>query len=210
MLQQNRGPLAILCVDHDAESNALLRELLSEYKLVFASSALQALTLLRADLFHAYILDYWLPDWSGPILCREIRKIDPHGPVIFCAAAAKDQDKVVAFRAGATAYLCKPVNSELLTSRLRVLLTLAELESVHARVEEQRAIQDELQRCVVESQLHVDKARQLVRSSLERTAKVKAYKAFVQAHGSRAYFESWWSEVFSSGSASVEQRQRRG
>ena len=47
----------------------------------------------------------WAADWSGPSLCREIRKIDPHGTIVFCTAAARDNDRARAMRAGANAYL---------------------------------------------------------------------------------------------------------
>src|SRR3982751_3343033 len=64
------GRRAILCIEDDAESRKILQEILADHRLVFACSAFEALRCVNAEFFHGYVLDYWLPDWSGPSLCR--------------------------------------------------------------------------------------------------------------------------------------------
>jgi DNA-binding response OmpR family regulator len=150
----------------------------------------------RLEPFHGYVLDYWLPDWWGPALCREIRKLDPHGPIVFCTAAVRDSDRQRALRAGANAYLRKPVKAEELRSTLRGCLTVAEMESLRAKVEEERAVQNELERRLHQAHSRMETAKELVASSIERTARAKAYKAFIEARGTRAHFENWWPHVF--------------
>jgi DNA-binding response OmpR family regulator len=204
MSDMSLGRRCILCIEDDAESRNILQAILADHRLVFAGNAFQALSHVNSEFFHGYVLDYWLPDWSGPSLCRELRKIDPHAPIVFCTAAARDADRNRALRAGANAYLCKPIEPQVLRSKLRAFLTLAEMESLRAKVEEERAVQNELQRRLNHAQARIEVAKELVASSIERTAKAKAYKAFIEARGTRAHFENWWPNVYQSARANHE------
>jgi DNA-binding response OmpR family regulator len=188
----------VLVVDDDLEFRGLLEEILSDHSLVFARNAFEAIRHVNASSFHAYILDYWLPDWSGPALCREIRKSDPHAPIVFCTAAARDQDQARAMRAGASAYLCKPLDPKTLRAKLGAFISLCEMESLRAKIEEERAVQEELERRLDSVVAQTDHARALAATSIERTARSKAYKAFIDARGTRAHFDSWWPQVFQS------------
>ncbi len=196
----------ILCVDDDTESRAVLEGILAENTLVFAPTAFDAVRLTNAGGFHGYVLDYWLPDWSGASLCRAIRKVDPNAPIVFCSAAVRELDRAKALRAGANAYLCKPLDPEELRAKLGAFLSLAEMESLRAKVEEERAIQLELERRVSGAISRTNGARDLAATSIERTARAKAYKAFIEAHGCRAHFESWWPQVFGSARANLDIR----
>ena len=192
----------VLVVDDDPEFRAFLEEVLSDHTLVFAGNAYEAIRHLNSASFHAYVLDYWLPDWSGPALCREIRKSDPHAPVVFCTSAARDHDQARAMRAGASAYLCKPLDPATLRSKLGAFISLSEIESLHAKADAERAVQDELDRRLQELIAGTEHAKALAASHIERTARSKAYKAFIEARGTRVYFESWWPQLFDSARAS--------
>ena len=191
----------VLCVDPDPEARDLLPTLLPDFRLFFAATAFEALRELNARGYCGYLIDYWLPDWSGPALCREIRKIDPHAPIVFSSSAVRDQDRARALRAGANVYLCKPLDPLELRAKVKAFLTRAEIESVRAKIEEERAVQEELERRFQDAMQRVGYARQLEAASVERTARSRAYKAFIGARGTRAHFESWWPQVFSSASA---------
>ena len=69
---------SVLCVEPDAGARECLHGALADYDCSFAVNAYEALRALHSQPFDAYVLDYWMPDWSGPLLCREIRKHDPH------------------------------------------------------------------------------------------------------------------------------------
>jgi DNA-binding response OmpR family regulator len=191
----------ILVVDDDPEFRGVLEEILSDHTIAFARNAFEAIRQLNSGTFHAYILDYWLPDWSGVSLCREVRKTDPHAPIVFCTAAARDEDQARAMRAGASAYLCKPLDPRTLRAKLGAFISLSELESLRAKIEEERAVQDELERRLEYARTQSEHAKVLAASSIERTARGKAYKAFIDARGTRAHFESWWPQVYSSARA---------
>ena len=188
----------VLVVEDDPEARTLLQDVLCDYTLVFAPNAFEAIRHVNGGAFHAYILDYWLPDWSGPSLCREIRKSDPHAPIIFCSGAAREQDQARAMRAGASAYLAKPIDPKALRAKLGAFLSLAEIESLRAKVEAERAVQDELERRLDHALAVTEHAKGLADASVERTARNKAYRAFMDARGTRAHFESWWPQVFQS------------
>ena len=194
----------VLVVDGDPEFRALLEEILSDHTLVFAHTGFDALKHLNGESFHAYVLEYWLPDWSGTGLCREIRKSDPHAPIVFCTGAAREQDRHRAMRAGASAYLCKPLDPRMLRSKLGAFISLAEIESLRAKIEEERAVQEELNRQYQYMIARVDRANALAARSSERTARARAFKAFIGARGTRVYFESWWPLVFQSARANHE------
>jgi DNA-binding response OmpR family regulator len=195
------GRKSVLCVDEDVETRALLKLALPDFELVFASNAFEAIRAINSRAFDGYVLDYWLPDWAGPALCRDIRKLDPYAPVVFCTGAARDQDRARALRAGANAYLVKPVDPCDLRARLRGLLSLADAESLHAKIAEEEAIQDELQRRVAHLRERAQAANRLSAQSFERIARIKAYKAFMEGRGTRAHFDRWWPQVFQSAQA---------
>jgi DNA-binding response OmpR family regulator len=70
------------------------------------------LRIARQGGFDLYILDNWLPDNSGVELCRAIREFDAHTPILFYSAAAYAKDIQEGLRAGAQAYLVKPIIPE--------------------------------------------------------------------------------------------------
>jgi DNA-binding response OmpR family regulator len=185
----------ILCVGEEAETREVFRDTLTDYRLVFAANAYEALRALNNEVFDAYLLDFWLPDWSGVQLCREIRKRDPHGPVLFCSAAVRDGDRQRAARAGASAYLYKPVDPALLRSRVEALAQLAQSESLAARSNAQDALDtvlDEFTRKLTA----LGRPRQVSSTLVEQAARQRVYKAFVSRRGTRAHFERWWSHAF--------------
>ena len=100
----------VLCVEDDEDARELLCELLKirfiEPKAV--GTAAQALSLFQTEHFDLYLLDAWLPDLDGVELCRRMRALDAHTPVLFYSGAAFDEDKKRAFEAGANAYVTKP------------------------------------------------------------------------------------------------------
>jgi hypothetical protein len=74
----------------------------------------------------------------------------------------------------------------------------ADAASAQARIEETRVIQEELQRQAASAVARADNAMQRAEKAIERAAKIKAFKAFVDAGGTRAHFERWWPHEFAS------------
>lgn len=118
--------LRVLCVDDDEDAREMLSELL-KFLLIetrAVGTAAHALSLIEAEHFDLYLLDAWLPDLDGVELCRRVRVLDPHTPVLFYSGAAYDDDKKRAIEAGANAYVTKPDVDRLLES-VKELVSLA-------------------------------------------------------------------------------------
>lgn len=70
------------------------------------------------------ILDCAMPQMSGVDALREIRMslIASETPVLMLTARRSDRDEVIAIQAGADDYLRKPIDPDLLVSRVEMLL----------------------------------------------------------------------------------------
>ena len=202
---------AILCIDSDPESSALVTSALADHEVVIVRNAYDAITEVNRRGFDAYVLDYWLEDWAGPGLCREIRKLDPHAPILFCTAAGKDENKGRGLRAGANAYLVKPVSRAEVRAKVDGLLAMADRESLQAKRAAEAAIQGELERRFAAVRERVGAAIHLSTQAFERIARIKAYKSYLEQRGSRAHFERWWPQLFQSAQAvhAAEREERR-
>jgi two-component system OmpR family response regulator len=77
-------------------------------------TAAQALSLIQAADFDLCMLDGRLPDIDGFELCRQMRAVDSHIPILFFSGAAYAADKEKGIAAGADAYVTKPDIDELL------------------------------------------------------------------------------------------------
>jgi CheY-like chemotaxis protein len=196
MSSANRDTPSILCVEPDTRARELLQEIFAPQRVVLACNSYEALRELYRDTWDGYVLECWLPDLSGLTLCREIRKIDPRGPVLFSTSAARIEDRARAFRAGASEYLCKPIDAPLLAGKLRALLELAAQESACARPELDRALEEEFTRRIDELWNRTGADIERARRAMERICRPKAAAAFTKAGGTRAYLHRYWNVAF--------------
>lgn len=187
---QTREQQTVLCVDKDEESRAVWRQALAGYEVIFACGAYEALRNINARLFDLYALEYWLPDWSGPSLCRDIRKEDPHVPVCFCSSADTAEAERRARRAGATAYVLKPAHPEVLKTEISVIMQAAARRSATARIVAFVAIQKELEKRF--AALSAVALSDDIQRALKRSARSKAKEAFLSRGGTLAAFERIW------------------
>ena len=86
-------------------------------------SGLDAWVLLDSDqaLYELGILDWMLPDLSGPDLCRRTRSRGLDLPLLLLTARSDTADRVAGLDAGADDYLSKPFAMEELLARVRAL-----------------------------------------------------------------------------------------
>jgi two-component system, OmpR family, response regulator len=100
----------VLCVDDDEDSREMLGLLLKYWRIESKTvgTAAQALSLIQAERFDLYMLDAVLPDIDGFELCRRMRELDPHTPILFFSGAAYETDKQRGMEAGANDYVSKP------------------------------------------------------------------------------------------------------
>jgi signal transduction histidine kinase len=122
-------PVNILLVDDEARNLDILESFLTapDYNLVRALTAEQALLVLLEGEFAAIVLDIQMPRISGIELANIIkqRKRTQHIPIIFLTAYyQEDKDVLQGYGTGAVDYLTKPVNPQILKSKLEVFVDL--------------------------------------------------------------------------------------
>lgn len=183
----------ILCVEPSDDIPHWLTQVMPAYEWVFVNNAFDAIRTLHARALDAYVLEYWLPDWSGTSLCREIRKYDPNSPVLFLTNATADNDRKRALRAGGDGYICKPADAHELSTTLQRLLTNSDVRSLRAKPEAEEAVREVLARSMLTDTNPIPQTRA---QSIERIAKARAYKAFIASGGTKAHFHTWWPQVF--------------
>jgi DNA-binding response OmpR family regulator len=115
-------PKRILCIE-DEDNGLLLKKLLSDnYEVITASTVAEGRQLAQAGDFDLILLEGWLPDGVGFDLCRQIRQLNPHIPILFYSSLAYEADRQQGLNAGAQVYLIMPNDLERLLPTITQLL----------------------------------------------------------------------------------------
>lgn len=116
----------VLLVEDDHAIREMLQGFLQtkNYKVKAAESGEVAFELLAEKLPDLIVLDWMLPDKSGPDIIREIRKNDIQKdiPILMLTARAEEMDKVKGLDVGADDYMTKPVSLKELNARIKALI----------------------------------------------------------------------------------------
>jgi signal transduction histidine kinase len=119
---------SILIVDDDPQVRMMLRIRLSEqYLCATASSAEEAMKLLKLETFAIVLTDVIMPGLSGVELLREITSRYPETVVIIFSCIDRTQRVIDAIRLGAFDYLVKPLDMDVLDSAIERALQRREL-----------------------------------------------------------------------------------
>lgn len=117
-------PVNILLVDDESRNLDALESVLDTMpglRLIRALRAEEALLALLHNEFACIVLDIQMPVMSGLELARHIkaRKRNQHIPIIFLTAFFLDEKDIISgYGAGAVDYLTKPINPEILKSKV--------------------------------------------------------------------------------------------
>jgi two-component system KDP operon response regulator KdpE len=111
----------ILIVDDDTSMRRALRVTLlgMGFTVVEAARGEEAVSLVRVTWFDAVLLDMDMPGMGGVETCRCIRRAVERLPILMLSVLDGEDDKVLAFDAGADDYISKPFQLRELTARLR-------------------------------------------------------------------------------------------
>ncbi|MDM0022637.1 response regulator [Variovorax saccharolyticus] len=150
-------PVNILLVDDEPVNLTVLETVLEDagYRLIHASSGEQALLALMTHEFAVLVLDVNMPDMTGFELATLIkqRRKTAQVPIIFLTAYFNDEQHVAAgYGTGAVDYLHKPVNVDILRSKVAVFADLYRKEralqaansALQGEVAERRSAQERL------------------------------------------------------------------
>jgi len=128
----------ILIVDDELVNLQVLQNhlSLSNYRVHEAESGAEALKLIDDGLVpNLIILDVMMPRMSGYEFCETVReKLAPtEVPIIMLTARNQASDLVEGLNAGANDYMVKPFSKQELLARIRVHLSLAQINNAYAR-----------------------------------------------------------------------------
>jgi len=113
--------MKILAVDDTTFFQTILKKILqdSRYKLTCAASGKDALKYLEKHTANMFLLDIEMPGMDGFELASKIREKGHKEPIIFLTGNAKKGHLAKALEAGATDFIIKPINKEILLAKIR-------------------------------------------------------------------------------------------
>ena len=116
----------VLLVEDDHAIREMLQGFLltKNYKVKAAESGKVAFEMLAEKNPDLMLLDWMLPDISGPEIIRKIRrnKIQKDIPILMLTARAEEMDKIKGLEVGADDYMTKPVSLKELDARIKALI----------------------------------------------------------------------------------------
>jgi len=123
-LKLQSRPFRILCTEDDLDTRDLITFVLksNNFQVITAETPELAIEIAKDFSFDLYLVDNWMPQMSGPDLCREFRRFDNQTPILFYSGAGYENDKTAAYASGAQGYLVKPVDNDQLVAEVRRLI----------------------------------------------------------------------------------------
>ncbi len=138
--------LRTLVVDDSSSVRKLLLELLRErdHEVTTVGTAEEGLEAHLRHPFHLMLVDWTLPGMSGLELCQAVRSRPggEHVVILVITGRNRAEDLHAVLDAGATDYLSKPIDPEILGTRL--LIAERAIEEGHRRTEERQEMESRL------------------------------------------------------------------
>jgi len=118
------SPEEILIIDDEVNLRETLTRILQQagYRATSVENGAEGLKLLEETKFALVFLDIRLPEKDGLQVLAKIRKLDWSLPVIFLTGHGTLESAMEAVRLGATDYILKPVDPDVLLARVRIIL----------------------------------------------------------------------------------------
>jgi two-component system sensor histidine kinase ChiS len=139
--------ICILLVDDDPTNLLLLEELLlcEGYVTLLATSGAEALEIAAQTIPDLILLDVMMPDMDGFEVCRRFREDEKFQtvPVIFLTALDDDQSRLRGLEMMGDDYLTKPINSQLLLTKISSILRLSEMRLQQMQSEIRQRVKEE-------------------------------------------------------------------
>ena len=112
--------MRILHVEDDEDTRKLVECILHSegWQVVSAENSASAFELAAGGRFDLYLIDNWIEGDTGNALCRGLRSLDPHTPILFYSGAVFPSDVASALASGAQGYLEKPCTPEALIEEI--------------------------------------------------------------------------------------------
>ncbi|MDB6170164.1 MAG: sensor hybrid histidine kinase [Verrucomicrobia bacterium] len=196
--------VSILIVDDEPRNLDVLESILysADYRLQRAGSANEALLALMNGDYAVLVLDINMPGMNGIELANLIkqRKRTQHIPILFLTAYYQDEQRVLeGYGVGAVDYLTKPVNPEILRSKVGVFVDLHRktqaLAAINVKLEQEilqrqqaeealRRANNELEARVQQRTADLTRVNSALRESEARMQASEAHLRLVTDHAS--------------------------
>lgn len=112
----------LLVEDEHKIANSVKQGLLQENLVVdLAFDGTSGFDLAASETFDLIILDRLLPGMDGLTICKKLRALGNHTPILMLTAKSQIADKVEGLNSGADDYLSKPFAFEELLARIKAL-----------------------------------------------------------------------------------------
>jgi diguanylate cyclase (GGDEF)-like protein len=126
--------MLVLIAEDEPVSRQLLARMLTKcgYEVVAASDGAEAWRILNAsDAPRLAILDWMMPEMTGPEVCRKLRELkrEPYTYILLLTARTDKQDVVEGMDSGADDYVTKPFDTKELQVRLRAGRRILDLQA---------------------------------------------------------------------------------
>jgi len=141
--RESKEPTRILLVDDRPENLLSLKAILArpEYRLVTATTGEEAIALAQRESFAVALIDVAMPEMDG-IEAAVRMKQHPRSrdvPILFVTAFGEDPQVVHrAYSAGAADYLVKPLDAEIVRTKVAVFAELSRRRQSHERLRTER------------------------------------------------------------------------
>lgn len=117
----------LLIVEDDRDIQHLLQLYFEkDFHLIFSDNGLDAYESFQKNSPDLIILDIMLPGINGIEVCKKIRKVDNHVPIIFLSSRSEYDDRIEGLEIGADDYIIKPFDPGEIVARVK-----AHLRRVH-------------------------------------------------------------------------------
>jgi len=112
--------MRILHVEDDEDTRKLVECVLHDkgWQVISVENATSAFKLAAAGGFDLYLIDNWIEGDTENALCRGLRSLDPHTPILFYSGAVFPTDVASALASGAQGYLKKPCTPDALVEEI--------------------------------------------------------------------------------------------
>ncbi|MHC4934070.1 MAG: response regulator, partial [Planctomycetota bacterium] len=126
----------ILAVDDQRYFRELIEGTLAErgFEVRTASSGDEALELLEQSVFDVVITDLVMPVMNGTELVQRVKERDPEQDIVVVTGVVDVKSAVDAMRLGATDYLLKPYDRDMLVASLESILQRRRLSAERDRL----------------------------------------------------------------------------
>jgi two-component system, OmpR family, response regulator len=114
----------ILLVEDDPNFGSVLRDFLSlqNFETTLAIDGAKGWSMYNQGNFDLVLLDVMLPEIDGFTLANLIIEQNPDQNILFLTARNQKEDMLRGFKLGASDYVTKPFDSEILTYRIKAIL----------------------------------------------------------------------------------------